>query len=253
LLKSLRNETLVSLLAVLVNNVWQVRRTSLSTLIRTEDLHKSYLMGIHAVAALRGIDLEIKDGEFCSIMGPSGSGKSTLLHLVGGLDTPSKGSIYFEDANLALLSSDQLAEFRLRKVGFIFQTFHLVPTMTALENVRLPMGFAGLKRKDQDQRALKLLEMVGLKGRESHLPAELSGGEQQRVAVARALSNEPRVILADEPTGDLDSKTGQQIMEVLQELNEQGKTIVMVTHDVNLANYGHRVLSLLDGKLAKGA
>ncbi len=223
----------------------------MSALIRTEDLHKSYLMGLHAVAALRGIDVSIEDREFLIIMGSSGSGKSTLLHLIGGLDKPSRGSIYFEDTNLALLSSDQLAEFRLRKVGFIFQTFHLVPTMTALENVKLPMGFAGFNRKDQNQRSLDILETVGLKGRESHLPSELSGGEQQRVAIARALSNEPHIILADEPTGDLDSKTGHQVMEILRGLNEQGRTIVMVTHDANLANYGHRVLNLLDGKVVK--
>lgn len=208
-------------------------------------------MGLHAVAALRGIDLAIEGGEFLAIMGPSGSGKSTLLHLIGGLDKPSRGSIFFEDTNLALLSSDQLAEFRLRKVGFIFQTFHLVPTMTALENVKLPMGFAGLGRKEQTQQALELLENVGLKGREHHLPAELSGGEQQRVAVARALSNGPRAILADEPTGDLDSKTGQQVMEVLTNLNKQGRTIVMVTHDANLASYAHQVLNLLDGKISE--
>ncbi|MHA2364773.1 MAG: ABC transporter ATP-binding protein, partial [Candidatus Hodarchaeales archaeon] len=203
----------------------------MSVLIRTEDLHKSYLMGVHAVAALRGIDLEIKEGDFLAIMGPSGSGKSTLLHLLGGLDTPSRGSIYFEDSNLSLMNSDQLADFRLHKIGFIFQTFHLVPTMTAQENVRLPISFTGVNRKKQNENALKLLEMVGLKGREQHLPAEMSGGEQQRVAVARALSNDPKAILADEPTGDLDSKTGKQVMEILKDLNNQGRTIVMVTHD----------------------
>lgn len=218
-------------------------------ILSTTGLYKTYLLGMQAVPALRGVDLAVKEGEFLAIMGPSGSGKSTLMHLMGGLDYPTTGSIYFSGTNLAVLSKNALAEYRLNKIGFVFQTFHLMPTLTAAENISLPMIFAKMEKNKREERLAEILEWVGLKDRADHLPSEMSGGEQQRVAIGRALANDPPLILADEPTGDLDSKTGQRILNTLADLNRAGRTIIMVTHDRSSAEMAERIVSIFDGKI----
>lgn len=226
------------------------RTNGSAPLIHAQDLHKSYLVGKMPVYALRGVSLEILQGEFIAIMGPSGSGKSTLMHLVGALDSPTQGHVVFEGQNLGLLNSNQLADFRLRQVGFVFQNFYLVPSLKVIENVMLPLVYANdLSKNEQESRATSLLSDVGLEERLNHYPSELSGGEQQRVALARALANKPRLILADEPTGDLDSKNGQVVIDLLKELNSAGQTICMVTHDIRLAEQADRVVELFDGKI----
>ena len=223
------------------------------------DLHKSYLIGKNAVNALRGVDLKVNIGDFISIMGPSGSGKSTLMHLLGGLDRPTRGHIVIRQPtdlpekkgslqDISNISKEALSEIRLHISGFVFQQFYLLPTLTAAENISIPLIFAGNKSSLVKQRTEQLLELVGLSMRGHHLPSELSGGEQQRVAIARALANDPPLILADEPTGDLDSRTGHMIMEMLKNLNEMGKTIVMVTHDQNVASFARTKYEMMDGK-----
>ncbi len=214
-------------------------------------LQKHYQMGQAVVRALDGITMSLDRGQFLGLLGTSGSGKSTLLNLIGGLDRPTAGSLKIFGRDLAQMSREELSLHRRRNVGMIFQSFNLIPTMPAVENVALAMMFAGVSRSERERRAADLLRSVGLGDRQAHRPSELSGGEQQRVAIARALANEPAMLLADEPTGNLDSHTAREILELLRELNEkQKKTIVMVTHDASLAGeYAHRTVSLLDGRI----
>jgi putative ABC transport system ATP-binding protein len=220
-------------------------------IIKLDNVWKIYKMGEVEVPALSGVDLEIKPGRFVSIQGPSGSGKSTMMNMVGCLDIPTRGNIFLEQKNIAHLSESELAQIRGRKIGFIFQQFNLIATLSALENIMLPMTFQDVPRAERMERAKKLLEMVELGDRMYHKPNELSGGQQQRVAIARSLCNDPDVILADEPTGNLDTKTGCIIMDFLVKLQKQGKTIVMVTHDQTLSKYANRVVHLHDGKIVK--
>ena len=219
------------------------------TIIKLENVWKIYRMGKVEVNALRGIDLVIKKGDFVSVMGPSGSGKSTAVNMIGCLDIPTKGRIILEHHDISHLEESELAQIRGKKIGFIFQQFNLINTLSALENVMLPMIFQGKSREDRIKRAEELLTLVGLGERMTHRPTELSGGQQQRVAIARALSNDPEVILADEPTGNLDSKTGQAIFELLRELNQKGKTVIVVTHDNNLASNADRIIKVADGRI----
>jgi putative ABC transport system ATP-binding protein len=221
-------------------------------IIRLENVFKIYNMGESKVYALSGIDFSVKEGEFVAIMGPSGSGKSTGMNLVGSLDTPSKGKIFLDQHDISHLHESDLAQIRGKKIGFIFQSFNLINTLTAKENIILPMVFQGTSKKEQEEKAKELLELVELSDRANHYPNELSGGQRQRVAIARALANDPEVILADEPTGNLDSKTGGRVLDFLKKLHKQGKTIVMVTHDPHLAQkYADRVYWLKDGKVEK--
>jgi len=223
-------------------------------MIKLENAVRTYHLGKATVEALRGVDLEIEDGELVAIMGPSGSGKSTLMHLIGALDQPDEGSIVFGEQDVSKQSRNILAELRGKHIGFVFQSFNLIPTLTALENVELPMIYQRVSRKGRLIKARKLLEQLGVGDRADHLPTELSGGEQQRVAIARALVNDPDLLLADEPTGNLDSKTGKQIMELLTRLNkEQGMTVVLVTHDPTIARYAQRTIHIFDGKVGRAA
>ena len=217
--------------------------------LETRELKKHYRMGESTVRALDGVSIAVDQGEFIGLLGPSGSGKSTLLNLIAGLDRATEGALRVLGDDLAQMSSDALSRHRQRNVGIIFQSFNLVSTMSAAENVALSMMFAGVPRPERDRRAHELLEAMGLGGRQRHRPPELSGGEQQRVAIARALANRPHLLLADEPTGNVDSRTSAEIMALLTELNERdGKTIMMVTHDAALAQrYAHRTVTLLDG------
>ncbi len=218
-------------------------------IIIVEDVHKSYLMGKEAVPALRGVSLEIRSGEFVCLMGPSGSGKTTLLNIIGGLDEAGRGHVIVDNENLVAMSEDKLATLRLRKMGFIFQSYNLLANFTAQENVESPMVLAKIGRKERRKRARKLLEKVGLGDRTHHYPSELSGGQQQRVAIARALANNPAILIADEMTGDLDSETGFAIMELATQLNQDGMTIIYVTHDPRMAEFGKRLILLRDGKI----
>lgn len=218
-------------------------------LINIEDIHKSYLMGKEAVPALRGVSLEIEQGDFVCLMGPSGSGKTTLLNIVGGLDEPSRGHISIDGENLVALDEDALAKLRLQKMGFIFQNYNLLANFTAQENVESPMVLAKVGHKERQVRAAQLLERVGLADRAHHYPSELSGGQQQRVAIARALANHPSILIGDEVTGDLDSEAGLDIMRLLAELNAEGMTIIYVTHDPRMAEFASRLIHLYDGKL----
>lgn len=218
-------------------------------MIEMKKITKVYKMGEVSLEALKGISLNVEAGEFVSIMGPSGSGKSTLMNIIGCLDTPTGGSYFFEERNVAGLSFDQLSTIRNQKIGFVFQNFNLLPYATTYENVELPMLFNGKPGKKRRQRVLELLETVGLVDWQHHRPTELSGGQQQRVAIARALANDPSLILADEPTGNIDSKTGIEIMDLFAELQEQGRTILIVTHDTDIAAYSQRTINLLDGRI----
>jgi len=221
-------------------------------IVRTRDVHKIYLMGKVEVHALRGVTVDIKRGEYISIMGPSGSGKSTLFNMIGGLDKPSSGSVYINEVDLAQLDAYELAWLRCRTIGYIFQTFNLIPVMTALENVTLPMIFAGVPEDERRDRGMELLKRVGLAERWNHKPFELSGGQQQRVAIARALANDPAIILADEPTGNLDLRTGKEIIELLKELNEEkGVTIISATHDLKMIDVSDRVIWIRDGQISR--
>ncbi len=223
----------------------------MKTLIRLDNVYKTYHLGHVDVEVLRGLSFDIKQGEFVAIMGPSGSGKSTTMNMVGCLDVPTKGAIYLEGKNIAHLEESELAKIRGRKIGFIFQMFNLIPTLNALENVTLPMLFQGVKREERDKRAMELLKMAKISERANHKPSELSGGEQQRVAIARALANDPDIILADEPTGNLDTKTGKEIMDLFTHLHEDHKkTMIVITHDENIAKYAGRIIKLVDGKLS---
>ncbi len=220
--------------------------------VRTKGLVKIYQMGEEILRALNGVDLDIKRGEYISIMGPSGSGKSTLFNAIGGLDKPDEGSVFINDVDMAQLDARELAYLRCHTIGYIFQSYNLIPVMTALENVTLPTIFAGTPTDQGIERGIELLNIVGLGHRLHHRPTQLSGGQQQRVAIARSLANNPAIILADEPTGNLDLKTGEEIIELLRELNrEQGVTIITATHDYKMVNVSDRVVWIRDGKIAK--
>ncbi len=219
-------------------------------LIVVENLHKTYLLGTTAVAALRGVDLTIDKGNFIDIMGPSGSGKTTLLNLVGGLDTPTRGKIFLEGRNISMLNDNDLAEIRRERIGFVFQFYNLLPQMTALENVMVPLHFSGkLSKRGKKKKAIDLLSLVGLDERSHHTPSELSGGEQQRVAIARAFANDPAIVILDEPTGDLDSKTGIMILNLIRDLNKRGATFISVSHDAAVSEFATKVYHMRDGKL----
>jgi putative ABC transport system ATP-binding protein len=218
--------------------------------IRTEALAKVYQMGAEEVHALRGIDVEIRKGEYVAIMGPSGSGKSTLMNLIGCLDSPSSGRYWLAGRLVSELDDDELAYIRNKEIGFVFQTFNLLPRATALHNVELPLIYNGTPAEERIERAKKALERVDLMPRMSHKPNELSGGQRQRVAIARALVNNPSIVLADEPTGNLDSKTGEEIMHLFENLHGQGNTIILVTHEMDIAQHAHRVIFIRDGKIA---
>ena len=218
-------------------------------MIHTENLSKTYRMGDVEVQALRDVNLEIQDGEFIAIIGPSGSGKSTLLNLIGCLDTPTSGAVFIDGIDTGKLSENGLAEIRRGKIGFIFQQYNLVHTLNAIENVALPMFFAGVGRETRIKRADELLAKVGLGDRVYHKPSELSGGQQQRVAIARALSNDPEIVIGDEPTGNVDTETGNAIMGILKGLNRDGRTIIVVTHDAEIAAYAGRTKRMRDGRV----
>jgi putative ABC transport system ATP-binding protein len=221
-------------------------------LIRLENVEKRYMMGKIPVNALRGISLDVYQGEFVAIMGPSGSGKSTLMNTLGALDVPTGGKIFFDGRDLSKFSENELAKLRGKKVGFVFQQFNLIPTLSAIENVALPMVFQGVPEKERLARAKSLLSSLGLENRLNHRPAELSGGEQQRVAIARAFANDPDVILADEPTGNLDSVTGKQIMDFLADFHiKEYKTIIVVTHDPIIAGFAETLVHIHDGRIAR--
>lgn len=226
--------------------IWN-RPISMPVILKISGLSRIYLKGQVEIPALRDVSFEVDEGSYLSIVGKSGSGKSTLLNLVGGLDTPTEGKIEVNGEDLAEMNRYQLALHRRNAVGMIFQSFNLIQNRTAIENIMLPLIFSGVPRRQRKERAGKLLEQVGLAERINHLPSELSGGEAQRVAIARSLANEPRIILADEPTGNLDSSTGEQIMDLLAELNREGKTIIMVTHEPNIAAYAKNRLHMKDG------
>jgi putative ABC transport system ATP-binding protein len=220
----------------------------LAKILQVQNIKKSYHMGRVVVPALRGVSFDVEEGEFLTVLGPSGSGKSTLLHLIGCLDRPDEGEILFEGRNVLILNDDELAELRLKRIGFVFQFFNLLPRLTALENVKIPLALAGISDKEADERARKLLELVGLGKRLNHRPSELSGGEQQRVAIARALINNPKLVLADEPTGNLDTKSGWEIVNLMRKLNEDiGQTFIVVTHDPQIAEAADRIIYLKDG------
>jgi len=216
-------------------------------MISTENLEKHYEVGPEKVFALKGIDLSIKKGEFVSIMGPSGSGKTTLMNIIGCLDSPSKGDYFLNGKLVSDLNDDELAKIRNQEIGFIFQSFNLLARNSALSNVLLPTKYAGLDGKKSLSIAKEMLELVGLSDRTDHTPSELSGGQQQRVAIARALVNRPSIIFADEPTGNLDSKTGQDVMNLLKDLNNNGQTIIIITHEDNIANQSNRIIKIKDG------
>lgn len=225
--------------------------TSVPTIVEAFNLKKTYLLGKVPVNALRGVNLKVESGDFLAILGPSGSGKSTLLNLIGALDKPTEGKMLIEDVDVSTLNDGQLANLR-RRIGFVFQFFNLIPRFTARENVELPMAIAGLSKADRRKRAEDLLETVGLKERMNHKPAELSGGEQQRVAIARALANNPKFLVMDEPTGNIDSKTANEIICLIKRLNEdKAVTIIMVTHDQHLAGQSKRIVQMVDGSIIR--
>ena len=220
-----------------------------SEIISLFNIWKVYRLGLADVPVLKGINLSIKTGEHLSIMGPSGSGKTTMLNILGCLDKPTEGQYLMQERKISALSDDELSEIRSRKIGFVFQTFNLIPQLTVLENIGIPLFYQGVDEHIIKGKASKLAKLVGLAQRIEHRPSELSGGERQRVAIARALINEPVLILADEPTGNLDSETGREIMELLIQLNKEGKTLVVITHDQKIAGYSKRIVRLLDGEI----
>ncbi|HEX7320387.1 MAG TPA: ABC transporter ATP-binding protein [bacterium] len=221
-----------------------------AVLCKLQDVHKTYWRGKVAVRALDGIDFEIRQNDYLSIMGPSGSGKSTLVHILGCLDTPTTGDYYLDDKLVSKLSDNELAHIRNRFIGFVFQNFSLLPRLSALENVAMPLIYAGAGRRERLEKAREMLDKVGLADRMAHRPNELSGGECQRVAIARALINNPKIIFADEPTGNLDSSTGSEIMDMFDSLVKEGNTIVLVTHDLQVGNHAQKIVTLRDGKIA---
>ncbi len=218
-------------------------------LIDIQNIRKEYLLGHVTVSALQGIDLQIKKNEYLSIMGPSGSGKSTLMNILGCLDTPSSGQYLFDKIDVNTLNDDELSSIRNKMIGFIFQTFNLLPKSNAVHNVEMPLIYAGIHKSDRKEMAEEALKRVGLKDRMYHKPGEMSGGQRQRVAIARALVNKPEIILADEPTGNLDSKTGDEIMEIFNQLHAEGNTIILITHEHEIALHSHRIINLFDGKI----
>ena len=219
----------------------------MSSMISTSEISKKYVMGSEVIMALKSISIDLEKGEYVAFMGPSGSGKSTLMNIIGCLDTPTDGTYILNGNDVSDLTENELAEIRNKEIGFVFQTFNLLPRATALENVALPLVYAGYSSSDREEKALQALAGVGLESRALHKPNELSGGQRQRVAIARALVNDPSIILADEPTGNLDSKTSYDIMDLFQELHDKGNTIIMVTHEEDIAEYAHRVIRLRDG------
>lgn len=225
--------------------------TKEKAVVELKDIYKIYCMGSVCVNALNGVDLKINNGEFVAIMGPSGSGKSTMMHIIGALDLPSKGKVFLGGTDVSNLEEDDLAKIRGQKIGFVFQDFNLIPTLTALENVMLPMLFQDSNKsiEIQEKHCKALLSLVGLGERVHHKPTELSGGQQQRVAIARSLVNDPEIILADEPTGALDSKSSEEIMDLLKDLNKKGKTVIIITHDKTVAKAAKRNINLKDGKI----
>jgi len=225
-------------------------QSAASSIIRCADLWRTYQMGEETIHALRGVSFEIQPNEYLAIMGPSGSGKSTLMNLIGCLDTPSQGEYYLRNQLVSKMSDDSLAEVRNKEIGFVFQTFNLLPRATALENVELPLVYAGIPKAVRMERAREALDKVELGSRMSHKPNELSGGQRQRVAIARALVMGPAILLADEPTGNLDSTTGEEIMRLFERLHEAGNTIILVTHERDIAEHAHRVIMIRDGKIA---
>jgi len=220
-------------------------------LIEVRDLWKTYVMGSEEIHALRGVSIQIERGEYVAIMGPSGSGKSTLMNLIGCLDTPTKGGYLLNEKQVGQMNDNELAQIRNEEIGFVFQTFNLLPRATALQNVELPLVYAGVAARDRHARAKAALEKVELGARMGHRPNELSGGQRQRVAIARALVNNPSILLADEPTGNLDSKTGAEIMALFARLHQAGNTIVLVTHEADIAAFAHRTIHLRDGQVEK--
>ena len=224
----------------------------MENLMELKDVWKIYRMGEFDVPALAGINLTVKEREFVAITGPSGCGKSTMLNMIGCLDMPTRGKVLLEGKDISQFKSDELARVRGKKIGFIFQTFNLYPTLTAIENIQLPMRIHEIPEKEVEDTSRKLLGMVGLSERANHFPSQLSGGQQQRIAVARALSTGPSILLADEPTGNLDTKSGGEVMDVFKKLNSEGLTIVMITHDQKIAGYAGRVVKMLDGKIVGG-
>jgi len=224
----------------------------METVIELRNLDKEYDLGLVKLRVLNGINLKVKKSEVVAIMGPSGSGKSTMLHMLGCLDRPTRGKVIIDGVDVSRLGDDELAKIRREKIGFVFQFFYLIPSLTALKNVELPLTFVKGTAKDKEVRAKELLKMVGLENRMNHRPSQMSGGESQRVAIARALANNPQIILADEPTGNLDSKSGKEVIEILVKLNkEKGVTLILVTHDSSIARHAERVINLKDGNIIK--
>ena len=219
------------------------------SIIKTENLVRHFTVGTQTVEALRGVSLDIDKGEFVAIMGPSGSGKSTLMNIIGCLDSPTSGTYYLNNKNVSTLDDDALALIRNHEIGFVFQNFHLLARNTALDNVMLPLKYAGIDKSEQEEIAMEVIKSVDLESRAHHQPSELSGGQQQRVAIARALVNKPSILFADEPTGNLDSKTGDDVMNLFTNLHKQGQTIILITHEIEVANQAERIISIKDGKI----
>ena len=219
------------------------------SIIKTENLVRHFTVGTQTVEALRGVSLDINRGEFVAIMGPSGSGKSTLMNIIGCLDSPTSGTYYLNNKNVSKLDDDALALIRNHEIGFVFQNFHLLARNTALDNVMLPLKYAGNDKSEQEEIAMEVIKSVDLESRAHHQPSELSGGQQQRVAIARALVNKPSILFADEPTGNLDSKTGDDVMKLFTNLHKQGQTIILITHEIEVANQAERIISIKDGKI----
>ena len=219
------------------------------SIIKTDNLVRHFTVGTQTVGALRGVSLDIEKGEFVAIMGPSGSGKSTLMNIIGCLDSPTSGTYYLNNKNVSTLDDDALALIRNQEIGFVFQNFHLLARNTALDNVMLPLKYAGIDKSEQEEIAMEVIKSVDLESRAHHQPSELSGGQQQRVAIARALVNKPSILFADEPTGNLDSKTGDDVMSLFTNLHKQGQTIILITHEIEVANQAERIISIKDGKI----
>ena len=216
-------------------------------IIKTENLTKDYETGTQVVSALKGINLSVEKGEFLSIMGPSGSGKTTLMNIIGCLDSPTNGSYFLNNKSVSKLDDDELAKIRNDEIGFVFESFHLLARNNAYDNVMLPLNYAGIGKEEATKRSNDVLDLVGLSSRAKHTPSELSGGQQQRVAIARALVNEPSILFADEPTGNLDSKTGQDVMKIFKDLNKNGQTIILITHEDSIAKQSNRIITIMDG------